>query len=291
MQFPQGCMNYQPQSPRTVAEQGFTAGPASALPTVIGTARPHRPPRGAARGFVGEVSRHLRRRTTEAIAAQATVRWIPPPSCAPTGESSVRVDRGTSYAAGFFQTALAPDAPLTFEAFTTCATDDPTADKGLGSGKHRLEVTAEVLGATARPASLFVDVELDCAGTTDAGTADAGTPDAGTPDGLFADTGPLDPGTPDRAIGHTVRSTRGRPTWARRTRPLSTTARRARSTPARRRRRGPGATATSGRLRPRAADGPRCWSAAASCCAGGVGRREAKAGARGVPAHPGAPAY
>jgi MYXO-CTERM domain-containing protein len=182
LRFPQGCAGGASGNALGTAERAFLAGPASALPTTIGTARVTGRRIGPRTVSSSSGSPGLCSSSTEVTAAVATIEIDPSPELrAYLATAVVAVHRGADGLVFFNGPVLAADQPLRFEVYTTCASADPGASRGLGSGLHRLEVTAEVFGAVSKPSPLLIDVELGCDAQLDAGSSD-GSPDAGSPD-------------------------------------------------------------------------------------------------------------
>jgi MYXO-CTERM domain-containing protein len=180
LRFPQGCAGGAGGTTLGTAERPFVAGPASALPTTIGAARVAGQRIGPRTVSSSSGSAGLCSSSTEVTAAVASIEIDPSPELrAYLATTWVAVYRGADYVAGFGGVVLAPDSPLRFEAYTTCASADRGANRGLGSGLHRLEVTAEVFGVVSKPSPLLIDVELGCDAHPDAGAPDA-SPDAGS---------------------------------------------------------------------------------------------------------------
>ncbi len=173
VQYPQTCTAALPTQIGS-AEQAFTTGPVIALPTTTGTVAavryrtgPHRVWSGKSPGLCGDSS--------EVIAAVARVEVDPSPelrALLPTSHIRVRV--GTMEVAALAQPQLGAGAPLAFEVFTPCVTDNRFADRGLPVGTHRLEILADTFGVAAALPPLPVEVTLDCAAAADGGAPDAG---------------------------------------------------------------------------------------------------------------------
>jgi hypothetical protein len=201
VQYPQTCTAALPTQIGS-AEQSFTAGPATALPTTTGTVAAVHYRTGPRRVWSGK-SPGLCSDSSEVIAAVARVEIDPSPELrALLPISHIRVRAGTTEVAALAQPQLAPSAPLSFEVFTTCITDDRFAAPGLPVGTHRLEILTETFGVPAAPAPLSVEVTLDCAAA-----ADGGAPEAGAD--ASAETGPMDTGGADAGAAEAAADTPG----------------------------------------------------------------------------------
>jgi hypothetical protein len=58
--------------------------------------------------------------------------------------------------------APTPNGTIEFDVYGACTAKDPGADRGLGAGKHKVELRAHVAGETIDPLPIWTDIDIDC---------------------------------------------------------------------------------------------------------------------------------